>query len=500
MAQTQELFSSSLPQTLWCAEQVKTQEALLAKQQGISLSQLMERAGQAAFAYMQSRWPKARQILVLAGGGNNGGDAYVLARLAKLSGKQIQLLELGQVEGLPEEAHLAREAWLAAGGRAENLERINWQCDVVVDGVLGTGLASPLREPLMELFSRVNQTKAEVLALDIPSGLCADSGRNWGQVIQATATITFIALKQGLFTGQAAEYVGELVLADLGVGEAFEQQNQSSVKRLPRHLLDPMLAPRSRLAHKGHCGRALLVGGNQGMAGAIRMAAEACLRSGAGLVNVLTHGDSIGTVSYGRPELMVSAAALRQDQFLQQATCCVIGPGLGQDDWAKQLFIWALDAAVPCLVDADGLNLLAKQSLHRVDWILTPHPGEAARLLACSVAEVEVDRVSAARQIQARYGGVCVLKGAGTVIAGEEQQLSICCAGNPGMASGGMGDVLSGIIGGLLAQLAERYSLFEIACLAVNIHGQAADLAAKQGERGMLASDLMPFIRQRVNP
>ncbi len=483
---------------------MKSQEGLLAKQQGISLPQLMERAGQAAFAYMHSRWPKARHILVLAGGGNNGGDAYVVARLAKLSGKLVQLLELGSPQRLPEEAQQAREAWLAAGGRAEAIERVNWQCDVVVDGVLGTGLSSPLRAPLIELFSQVNQAKAEVLALDIPSGLDADSGRNWGQVIQATATVTFIALKQGLFTGQAAEYVGELVLADLGVGEAFEQQNQTSVKRLLKHLLDPMLAPRSRLAHKGHCGRALLVGGNLGMAGAIRMAGEACLRSGAGLVNVLTHRDNIDAVSYGRPELMVSAAPLRQtthqEQLLQQATCCVIGPGLGQDDWAKQLFTWALGVAVPCLVDADGLNLLAKQSLYRADWILTPHPGEAARLLSCTVADVEADRISAARQIQARYGGVCVLKGAGTVIAGEEQQVAICGAGNPGMASGGMGDVLSGIIGGLLAQLSERYSLFEIACLAVNIHGQAADLAAKQGERGMLASDLMPYIRQRVNP
>ncbi len=483
---------------------MKSQEGLLAKQQGISLSQLMERAGQAAFAYMQSRWPKARQILILAGGGNNGGDAYVLARLAKLSGKKVQLLELGKLELLPEEAQQARQAWLAAGGRAEALEQVNWQCDVIIDGVLGTGLASPLRAPLIELFSQVNQAQAEVLALDIPSGLCADSGQNWGQVIKATATVTFIALKRGLFTGQAAEYVGELIYADLGLGDAFERQNNANVKRLSEHDFDEMLQPRSRLAHKGQFGRAVLIGGNLGMAGAIRMAGEACLRCGAGLVNVITHRDNIATVSYGRPELMVSTAAPGQlahlEHLLQQASCYVIGPGLGLDDWAKPMLTLALGVSIPCLVDADGLSLLAQKVQTRASWVLTPHPGEAARLLGCSVAEVEADRISAAQQIQLRYGGVCVLKGAGTVIAGENNQVAICCAGNPGMASGGMGDVLSGIIGGLLAQLAAKHSLFHIACLGVVIHGQAADLAAKLGERGMLATDLMPYIRQRVNP
>ncbi|GAB1624326.1 bifunctional ADP-dependent NAD(P)H-hydrate dehydratase/NAD(P)H-hydrate epimerase [Agarivorans albus] len=504
MAPEHRLFSHSLPQSLWRAEVVKCQEAVLAERQGISLYSLMEQAGLAAFKLMQCRWPNAKRILVLAGGGNNGGDALVVARLAKQAGKEVKVLALGVLDRMPSEAQQALAAWQAVGGQLDLSKQFDWPCDVIIDGVLGIGLNSDVRAPLQALFAQVNQSGVPVLALDLPSGLSADTGKLLGSAIKASATICFIAAKQGLFTGQAPEYVGKLLFAGLGLSDLFEQQNTTEVSRVDYAQLRSMLAPRAKTAHKGSCGRVTLVGGNTGMAGAIRMAAEACLRTGAGLVNLFTQTQNQSVVSSGRPELMVKAVAkhsLQQlDSSLAQASCKVIGPGLGQDEWAQALFSAVLSEDKACLVDADALNLLAKAPMQHEQWVLTPHPGEAARLLNCSVAEVENDRIAAAQNIQRCFGGVCVLKGAGTVVAGAQGQVKICTVGNPGMASGGMGDVLSGIIGGLIAQFAAKHSLFDIACLGVCIHGMAADEAAEQGERGMLASDLMPFIRQLVNP
>lgn len=498
------MFSHSLPQSLWRAEVVKRQEAVLAEQQGISLYSLMEQAGLAAFKLMQCQWPNAKRILVFAGGGNNGGDALVVARLAKQAGKEVKVLALGDLDRMPSEAQQALAGWQAEGGQLDLSKQFDWPCDVIIDGVLGIGLNSDVRAPLQALFAQVNQSGVPVLALDLPSGLSADTGKLLGSAIKASATICFIAAKQGLFTGQAPEYVGKLVFAGLGLSDLFGQQNTTEVSRADYAQLRSMLTPRAKTAHKGSCGRVTLVGGNTGMAGAIRMAAEACLRTGAGLVNVFTQAQNQSVVSSGRPELMVVAvenhANLQLDTCLAQASCMVIGPGLGQDEWAQALFSAVLSEDKACLVDADALNLLAKAPMQHEQWVLTPHPGEAARLLNCSVAEVESDRIAAAQNIQRCFGGVCVLKGAGTVVAGAQGQVKICTVGNPGMASGGMGDVLSGIIGGLIAQFAAKHSLFDIACLGVCIHGMAADEAAEQGERGMLASDLMPFIRQLVNP
>ena len=498
------MFSHSLPQSLWRAEVVKHQESVLADLHGIGLYSLMEQAGLAAFKLMKFQWPNAKRILVLAGGGNNGGDALVLARLAKLAGKQVKVLALGNVNRMPSEAQQALAAWQAEGGQLDLSRQFDWPCDVIIDGVLGIGLNNDVRAPLQALFAQVNQSGVPVLALDLPSGLSADTGKLLGCAIKASATICFIAAKQGLFTGQAPEYVGKLVFAGLGLSDLFEQQNTSVVSRADYAQLCSMLAPRARTAHKGSCGRVALIGGNAAMAGAIRMAAEASLRTGAGLVNVFTQAKNQSVVSSGRPELMVSAVAnypnQQLDTVLAQASCKVIGPGLGQDEWAQALFLAVLSEDKACLVDADALNLLANAPMQRNHWVLTPHPGEAARLLNCSVADIEGDRIAAAQNIQRRFGGVCVLKGAGTVVAGAQGQVKICPVGNPGMASGGMGDVLSGIIGGLIAQFAAKHSLFDIACLGVCIHGMAADKAAEQGERGMLASDLMPFIRQLVNP
>lgn len=259
-----------------------------------------------------------------------------------------------------------------------------------------------------------------------------------------------------------------------------------------------LLYPRPRDAHKGLFGHVLIIGGDYGMAGAVKLAGEAALRVGAGLVSIATRPEHTSAIVSGRPELMCHGIkeAKELKPLLAKASVIVLGPGLGQSAWSKQLFKTVLNTPQPKIIDADGLNLLAKQPKKSNHWILTPHPGEATRLLNITSKDIQSDREKAVKQLQQKYDGVIVLKGAGSLVC-SANSLSICQAGNPGMASGGMGDVLSGVIGGLLAQ---QFTLQQAAELGVCIHAHAGDLAAQQhDERGMLASDLMPYLRELMN-
>lgn len=260
-----------------------------------------------------------------------------------------------------------------------------------------------------------------------------------------------------------------------------------------------LLTPRARDAHKGMFGHALIVGGHHGMIGAARLASEAALRVGAGLVSVGTQAESITSIVSGRPEIMAHAVKKATDlkPLLKKANVIVLGTGLGQTNWSQQLFKQVLSAPQPKVLDADALNLLAKHARISENWILTPHPGEAARLLDCTIKDIQANRIKAVKALQKQYGGVVVLKGAGSLVC-SKQSLRRCSAGNPGMASGGMGDVLSGVIGGLLAQ---HFNLQQAAECGVYLHAVAADKAAslQGGERGLLASDLMPYLHQLIN-
>lgn len=258
------------------------------------------------------------------------------------------------------------------------------------------------------------------------------------------------------------------------------------------------LKPRARDWHKGLSGHVLVVGGDYGFSGAPRMAAEAALRVGAGLASVATHPENALVMNVNRPEIMCHGVSSREDllPLIQKATMIVLGPGLGQSAWSENMWQCVCDSDLPLVIDADGLNLLAKKNKSNSNWVLTPHPGEASRLLSVTAQQIQQDRLTAALEISKRYGGVCVLKGAGTLVAAPNSSPAICNKGNPGMASGGTGDVLSGVIGGLIAQ---GIPLGDAARLGVYIHAAAGDLAAKQGERGMLAMDLMPYLRQLSN-
>ncbi len=494
------LHAADLPRTLYSAEQVRELDRLAIEEHGIPGSTLMERAGKVAFGVLCTRWPLARHISVLCGMGNNGGDGYVLARHAHEAGREVSVIQVGDASRLHGDARSAADAATASGLITVPYDREKLaRADVVVDALLGTGLDRDVSGEWAEAINTVNEQAEAVLSIDIPSGLHADSGRVMGCVVRADATITFIGLKRGLFTGQGMEYSGEVLFHDLGVSAEVYRGVGSSAERLDLGCVQALLSRRPRAAHKGRFGHVLVVGGDEGFAGAARMASEAAGRVGAGLVSLATRSAHAGYICAARPEIMSHGTEDPKDlaPLIERASVIAVGPGLGQSPWGMSLFTKVVEHTLPMVLDADALNLLAADPVTRDHWILTPHPGEAARLLGCSIAEIEADRFTAATEIQRRFGGVAVLKGAGTVITDANGQCAVCHQGNPGMASGGMGDVLTGCIAGFLAQ---GFSAGDAARVGVCLHAAAGDLAAKEGERGLLASDLMPWLRRLVNP
>lgn len=491
---------SDLPQNLYTASGVRELDRLAIQERNIAGLDLMERAGQAAFAFMQNRWPQAKKILVVCGIGNNGGDGYILARLAKTANLDVRVIQLGEKSKLKDDALAAAEKCETLGLHAESYDQsFIVEADIVVDALFGTGLDRELNGDWYQAIIDINSLSGLVLALDIPSGLNANTGKSMGTAILADATVTFVRMKQGMMTAEGPGYCGEICFSDLSLPADIYSQEAVSSRRIELKDFVTKLPPRKRDTHKGQCGHVLTIGGDYGYAGALRMAAEAAMRVGTGLTTVATRPEHALNIPLARPELMSAAISSASDLniLLAKATVLVIGPGLGQSDWASALFAKTLQTKLPMVVDADALNLLAIEPTVSNQWILTPHPGEAARLLSCSTAEIQSDRFAAARAIQSKYGGICVLKGSGSLIIDQEQSISICGAGNPGMASGGMGDVLSGVIAGLLAQ---GLQAADAARVGVCLHAAAADKAATLGERGMLASDLMPHLRTLANP
>jgi len=485
----------NLPIKLYRAAQVRELDRIAIQERGIPGFELMSRAGHEVFERLKKHWPGALSMAVFCGSGNNAGDGYIVARLALDAGLKVCVYAVSDPEKLNGDALTAYRKYREAHGVV-----VPFQCeqtinaDVLVDALLGTGLDRPVTGLYADAILAINAHPAPVVAVDIPSGLNADTGNTMGSAVKAVCTVTFIGLKQGLFSGQAPEYCGEICYAQLGVPDDVFTGLEASATRIVK----VPLPRRKRDAHKGNCGHVLVVGGELGYSGAAIMAGEAALRVGSGLVSIVTRPEHSGLLNLHRPELMCHGVETSEQlsALLANVDVIVVGPGLRQSDWAKALFHAAISSEKLMVVDADGLNLLAAAPAAKPYWILTPHPGEAARLLNCATAAVQHDRFAAALSLQAEYGGVAVLKGAGTLIA-SEHQLAVSNTGNPGMASGGMGDVLSGVIAGLLAQ---GLSLQDAAQQGVYIHGLAADLAAeKGGERGLLASDLMPYLRQLVN-
>jgi len=480
------------PKQLYSAEQSRQLDRIAIEQFSIPGITLMKRAGRAAFQTLLAHWPQPQHISVFCGGGNNGGDGYIVAALAAQQHIPVSLFYLSDPAKLNGDAALARDFAAQSGVQFTAFtDSANVQ-GVVVDAMLGTGSKGAPRGDYAKAIALINSLDNPVLAIDIPSGLDADTGAAT-DAVRADATITFIGTKRGLLTGRGPALTDELVFNNLELPEAVYQQVATSTYSIDYQ----PLPPREQDAHKGASGHVLILGGDEGMGGAVAMAAEAAARTGAGLVSVATQADHVNAILARCPEVMVKGIK-SEDQLaplLSRANVLVVGPGLGQSAWSRMLWNASLTTSLPKVVDADGLNMLAEKNLRNDNWVLTPHPGEAARLLSCDTNTIQNDRFCAASKLRNVWGGVVILKGAGSLVA-SASGIGVCRAGNPGMASGGMGDVLSGVIGALIAQ---GLSLQEAAETGVQIHAMAGDRASQRGQRGMLATDLMPHLRSLVN-
>lgn len=490
----------SLPAEIYSVDSVRAIDQSAINDAEISGYTLMTRAAEAALDEAQARFPAAKRWQVICGSGNNGGDGYVLARLAAARGIGVSVLTMSSPDSLQGDAATAFQDFVAEGGAAATYEgSLDTEAELLVDALLGSGLERDLEGGYAEVVDAIKQHAAPVLALDIPSGLNADTGSVMGVAVQADLTVTFVGLKCGLLLKEGPACVGDLRFAGLDIPAECRAKQPAVLRRIGDAELGSLQAPRKRDAHKGDFGHVLIVGGAPGMSGAVRLCGEAALRSGAGLVSVATHPSHHAMIASGRPELMCNAVESADDlaPLLARATVIAVGPGLGTGEWSQAMFDAVMQSDLPMVVDADALNLLSQSDVRKTDWILTPHPGEAARLLESSTGEVQEDRRGAVANIAERYGGTAILKGSGSLVTAVDGPSWLCTAGNPGMAAPGMGDVLTGIIAALRAQGLPP----EMAAVAgVHIHARAGDAAAVAGQRGLLASDLLQELRTWVNP
>lgn len=488
-----------LPANVYSVKAVRHLDRCAIDREGIAGYTLMSRAG--AFCYRRATedWPDMRACVVVCGAGNNAGDGYVVARLALADGRLHSVVTLVDPDTLQGDARHAYEEFVAAGGQVSHFNgHLPTEADLLIDALLGTGLARELDGKFAAAVDGMNTHAAPVVAVDIPSGLHGDSGRVMGTAVMAALTVSFVGLKSGLFLGAGRKHCGHIAFYDLGVPASCYDMIRPLMVRTRDSDTAAALPPRDICAHKGDFGHVVIVGGGKGMPGAVRMAGEAALVAGAGRVSIATHPAHAALAAATRPELMCHGIESRDElqDLLAKADVVAIGPGLGHSDWARSMLSVAVGSALPSVWDADALNLLAEAPQQAAQRIITPHPGEAARLLDTGIDEVQSDRLASVARLQERYAGVAVLKGAGTIIH-DGRAVRFCDGGNPGMATAGMGDVLTGIIAALLGQ---GLPLADAAATGVHVHARAGDMAAGDRPRGLMASDLLAAVRDAVNP
>lgn len=453
--------SPQLTLNLYSAEQVRELDRYTIEDFGIPGIVLMKRAGQAILNALLERKSGTKKALshitIFCGAGNNGGDGYIVAGLAKQKNIGVSLIETA-AQKLTGDAALARAFALAQ--KVEPIDASEWlkapdfsDSTLIVDALLGTGFNGALRQPYADLITQINQSSLPIIAADLPSGLSADTGAVSEQAVEAHITVTFIGIKIGLFTGQGRAYAGDIVFDDLAVPADVYKKVQPLATMLDYEAVIDRLPQRKLTNHKGNHGHVVIVGGDLGFAGAPLMAAEAAARVGTGLVSVITRPQHQAAIIARHPEIMVCDATDTDavQKRLAKATAIVVGPGLNTGAWGQKLLHFVLAAEKPMLLDADALNLFAARQFS--NWlplnnaVITPHPGEAARLLDVPTENINQDRISAVKNLQAKFAAVALLKGSGSLIA-NGIELSLCPYGNPGMGSGGMGDLLAGIMGG----------------------------------------------------
>jgi len=487
---------------LYNCDQVRTLDRLAIDRDNISGLQLMQRAGMAVFKHILQHYRK-HAVTVFCGSGNNGGDGYVIATLAKEKGIAVQLIHLKQPRQLKGNAKRAYEIANKAGVTMVDFspEMVLEDC-IIVDALIGIGLKGSVRGTYCDAIELINNSNLVVVAVDLPSGLNADTGDVENICVKAQTTICFIGLKQGLFTNHGPDYCGKIVYQDLAEKSTIFDEIPPVAIKLQLSSLLRHLKPRQASSHKNNYGHVIVVGGDYGYAGASLLAAEAALRTGAGLVSVATRQEHISTIVARRPEIMAHAVDSSEalQTLVKKASVLIIGPGLGQSLWSRKMLNCALKADIPSILDADALNLIAREQIQlntmNHPYVLTPHPKEAARLLNVETSQIQKDRFSAVKKMAKKYHAQVLLKGTGSLVCvSANSTIGVCTAGNPGMATGGMGDVLSGIIGGLLAQGVNHNHCL---ALATCLHSEAADMAAKGRQRSLLPSDLFKPLRRLI--
>lgn len=490
---------NKLPTQLYSAETVARLDQVAIKDYGIPGYTLMRRAGQAVLDALLEYYPDAKSILVLCGAGNNAGDGYVVARLAQAQGLDVRVTSMIEPAGLKGDARQAWQHWLECGETTLYGPDFIADADVIIDALLGTGLTREVADEWKVLINTVNQSGIPVIAVDIPSGLNADTGAISAAAIEADHTVTFIGLKKGMFTGSGKACCGEIRFDDLQLPRQAYESVESAAELLCRPA-QWLLPERRHDIHKGRNGHVLVIGGNHGMPGAVILVARAAFRAGAGLVSVVTRPQHVSAVAAACPECMVHGSHNGEvpSGLLEKADYIAIGCGLGQDAWAQRLLYIALDSTIPMVVDADALNLMAaKDHLNlSAECVITPHPGEASRCLNMNKRDVQHDRYQMAELLRQQCNAHIVLKGSGTLIQQQARTL-VCPFGNPAMASAGMGDVLTGMIASLAAQQTVIGADLDRAVIAaVCLHALAGDLAAQGDDRGLMATDLIEHIRE----
>jgi len=499
------------------AQQIKNIDRRAIREFGIPGPVLMENAASAVMTEMERFFDGLTDVRVgiICGKGNNGGDGLALARKLSIRGVAVRVAILSSFSAVSGEAKInlsilrKTDVEITPHTSARSLTDIIAWSDIIVDAMLGVGLSSPLKGMFAQAVDMINTSGKPVVAIDIPTGIDADTGAVMGAAVKADLTVTMALLKRGLVLLPGAQHAGAVRVADIGIPSEVIDKEKINVVLLDRGFAWGVIGRREPGAHKGDFGRLMIIAGSPGKAGAAIMAARSALRTGAGLVSVATPNNIVPIVQSQIAEAMCVPSAesiegtlgiVSEEELLKAAagmSACAIGPGLSTHYETVQVVRNLVQRlTIPLVIDADGLNALVgfTDILKRTKApvIMTPHPGEMGRLLGISSADVQKDRITIASEFSEKHNVILVLKGAGTVVACPDHEIFINSTGNPGMATGGTGDVLTGMIGGLLAQ---GYSPTEAACLGVYLHGLAGDLATKErGEMGIIAGDLIEKI------
>ncbi len=498
---------------LYTAEAMQEADRRAITERGVSGLTLMENAGRGCALLIHERYgaPSCRKVVIVAGKGNNGGDGYVIARLLAEQGWQVRTLVLARREEIKGDARSNLEllpldsVQFCPSGIADWADELA-ASTIIVDALFGTGLSGEIVGPAAWAVNLINTAGRPVVAVDIPSGIHGTTGKVLGTAIQAELTVTFDGAKTGHVLYPGTEYVGDLQVVEIGIPESFLAKGHG-LEFLDAAAAALLLRPRRRTTHKGSCGHVLIIAGSRGKTGAATLTANSAVRSGSGLVTLAVPESLHDILEIKTTEVMtvslddegracLSSLALPEiHRLLQGKSAVAVGPGLGLSRETVTLVHRLLhEIELPLVLDADAINAISQQqellrnaSSHSI--VLTPHPGEMSQLIGISVAQIEADRISAARDTAVRFGVYIILKGARSICAAPDGRISINGSGNPGMASGGMGDVLTGVVTSLLGQ---GYSPFDACRLGVFLHGCAADLvAAEKGEIGITATDVL---------